>query len=149
MKNALGLSIIIMLFCFNIGMLVIDTAGLYEGTDIDYEAGDVYDPTASYSGKAFNILAVLGLGSLFGLAGAIIAKAAGMDPLRAGTISGFVGFMIPMYNSTTGVVLQFAEDITGAASIAVIIAGIFLTVNVIFIGLFIYQIATNGWQSLL
>jgi len=149
MKNALGLSIIIMLFCFNIGMFVIDTTGLYADTEIDYEASGVYDPTTEYNiQEDFNsaqLLITIGIVGSLGVVGAILGKLAGVDPLRSGVISSFVTFMFTMFASTYSVLINFASDIGGG--IAETIVTIFMVVQIIFIVIFIYQIATGGWQS--
>jgi hypothetical protein len=150
MKAYVGLSVIVMLLCFNVGMYIVDVSGLYdfEATDeAEDTAGELTDADGTFLSK---IGVWSGLASILTLAGisGIIGTFANIDPLRAAGIGAFFGTILVSFSSSYRIINGFASSITGNNALATTIAGAVVGMFALVIVIFVIQLLTGGWRNI-
>lgn len=146
MGNAIGLSIIIMLVCFNAGLFIVDASGLYSGVEIP----DGSLPSDLSSGVDVTMVVAFSLTTLAGALGIGIAGGLlGADPLRCAGIGAFVGSILVLFANSYKVINEVVANLAPSSSIGATIAMAFIGVEAILVLLFLYQLATGGWASYL
>lgn len=141
-EHIAGISIIIMLVCFNAGLYIVNASGLYTSPQIP--EGQTPDELYGSSIIAFVATFSLVLGVSVGIA--IVGGLVGADPLRIFGISLFCTSMLVMLNNSYGVLMDAAQSLT-SATIATTVIGIFTAFEAIMVLIFIIQLATGGWAS--
>lgn len=138
MKKPAGLSIIVMLLCFDIAMYIIAQAGLYT-TDF---SSNVYNEKYYLSFYSITIITIVG---------AILAASAAsiftnLNPQKVAVISGFIAFMVPLFSNLRLILITFAEAFDSGGTASMIVNG-FIFFQLIMLLIFVYQIADSGWAS--
>lgn len=150
MKGQIGLSIVIMIVCFNLGLMIINAAGLYN-VPVDPEAEEAITSFSNKYMTTGNLLVTMlvsgGTGALIGLG---IARVAGgsVDTLRAIGITSFGTAILPLWYNSLNVMLGLADSLTGTSGgLASTIIIIFISFQVLMVVAFILQLATGGWLN--
>ena len=151
MREYVGLSVIVMLMCFNIGVYIVDLSGFYDieapdsvtetaGPITEDEAGSFIAVLRGYAG-VFTILSIAGISALIG-------TFTNIDPLRAAGIGTFLGTVLVTFSSSYGVINGFVNSITGNSSFAAIVASAVIGMFGFLILIFIIQLFTGGWRNI-
>lgn len=140
MRSVVGLSIIIMILCFNLGLFIVSSSGLYSGVDIE-EGSDIDND--SWSGRVLNFGILSLTGVLFGYALGALTSA---DPIKLAGIGLVASWLIPLYNNNYRVLNSISSSIN--SPIVSVIVTAFIGVQIIFIGIFLIQLTTGGWASI-
>lgn len=149
MRNAVGLSIIVMLICFNAGLFLVDASGLYAG--VKTPSGE--SPESGLSGGESNIdyitVSLLSISTIagFGLGFGMGLVAPGVDPLRCGGLTAFIGGMIGIFRSSYLVIDRIVDNLAPNSVIGSAVALVFIGFCSIIIFIFVLQLLLGGWAT--
>lgn len=143
MKNAVGLSIIIMLVCFNAGLFIVSASGLYSGVHVP--EGDM--PSTLSSDVGVSQVAIFSLTTIAGALGiGLVGGLLGADPLKCVAIGAFSSSILVLFRNSYTIINEVVENLT-SAPIAGVIVTAFIGMQAILVLIFIYQLATGGWAA--
>ena len=144
MKVHVGLSIIMMIVCFNLALMITSSLGLYDMNSAYANEQQMQGITAYSSGLSLQVLISGGFGALVGLG---ISKLAGgsVDTLRAIGISSVTTILIPLWANSYNILTQLANSIGGSTASGII--SIVIIFQILMVLIFVLQLATGGWLS--
>jgi len=142
-----------MLICFNIGIMVVGSLGIYQGVDYGDSVEENYFDEEEYYKKNIepttDLLGILGLtagGLAFGgLLGYV--SSGGVDVLRFAGITGFAGFVIGLLATSRGLLHSIGAQLSGNSSTVGLVIDLFLFFELVMVAFFIWQMATGGWAN--
>lgn len=151
MKEYVGLSVIVMLMCFNVGMYIVDISGFYDISapdSVDDTAGKIVDDSeTSFLGIVRGYAGVATILSIAGIS-ALIGTFTNIDPLRAAGIGAFLGTVLVTFTSSYSVINNFVQSVTGNSTFGIMVGGAVIGMFGFTVLIFIIQLFTGGWRNI-